>query len=73
MGSIPDQVMEARQEIASDGEPLFTRERCVRDYSSSGELYHNIPEIAVELLDIDPDEDELEIEVFHDGYYVSKK
>jgi hypothetical protein len=64
--------MSEREEVATDGEPLFTETRSVQDYGSSTTLYQSIPQTASELLNLDP-ESELEIEIYQDGYVVTKK
>jgi len=64
--------MNEREQVAGDGEPLFTKSRGVRDIGPDNDLYQNIPYEAVSVLDLDPC-DELEIEIYQDGYVVMKK
>ena len=61
--------MTERERIATDGEPLFTERRTVRTVGSGGELILNVPETAVELLDVDKD-DSASIEIFSNGFVV---
>jgi len=67
--SIDERIMMERQRIASDGEPLFSNHRKVRSVGSGNELIQNIPETAVELLDIE-ESDTAIIDIYSDGYAV---
>jgi hypothetical protein len=64
--------MSERKERADDGEPLITRTRRIQDIGESASLYSNIPGAAVDLLGLSPD-DELEIDIYRDGFVVTKK
>jgi len=67
--SIEEGIMARRAQIKSDGEPLFTERRSVRSVGSGGELILNVPETAVELLDLDTDSNAV-IQIYEDGYRV---
>jgi len=68
--SVEESIMSQREEIADDGEPLRTVTRSITDRGES--LGHTIPALAVELLDID-DTDEVEIDIYQDGYVVRQR
>jgi hypothetical protein len=64
--------MSERKERADDGEPLITRTRSVTQIGETSSLYSNIPSTAVDLLELDSDDD-VEIEIYRDGFVVTKK
>jgi hypothetical protein len=61
--------MSEREEVAAEGEPLFTKSRSVRLDGSGPALIHNIPEVAADLCDVDTESTAV-IDIYADGYVV---
>jgi len=69
MSSVDKRIMSERERLASDQEPIITERRSVGLDGGGPGLKHNIPDQAVELLDVDS-ESEAIIEIYSDGYIV---
>lgn len=67
---IEDRIMSERECIKDEGEPIKTVERSVCRDGRSG-LKHTIPMLARDLCGIE-DGDDVEIEIYQDGYVVRK-
>lgn len=64
-----DRAMAYRRKVAEEGEPLCTKTRRVQDQAEFT-LSHTIPSAARDVLRLSKG-DELQIEIYDDGYFVS--
>lgn len=63
MASGPGEIMEHREEVADDDEPLWTDDRSIQD--KNGTLYTNITDVGAEIVGIEGHHD-VEVAVFSD-------
>lgn len=68
---LEERIMTERKRIKGEAEPIKTVERSVCQDGRSG-LKHNIPMLARDLCGIE-DGDDVEIQIYQDGYVVRKK
>lgn len=62
--------MSEREEVSDEGEPLRTVEVTASPQGEGG-LKHTIPALARELMDVE-NSDELEVDIYQNGYVVRK-
>lgn len=70
---IQKRLMDERKALSDEGEPLFETDRAVQSQGRErSSLIHTIPSPAVKLMDL-CDDDQVHIEIFENGYVVTKK
>jgi len=65
--SVQERIMDERETVAGDGEPIETVTRAVHETGDS--VYHTTPYLARRLLGLDKG-DEVTIDIYDDGYVV---
>lgn len=72
-GGIQQRIMEERQRITDDGDPLFEGiEIELGKHGQNGSLKHTVPNEAVRIMGLSAD-DSVKIDVYQNGYIVQKQ